>query len=100
MIRVPGEVAADHPSLAGHFPGNPIVPAVVILSRVFAAVAGACGAAVVGLPAVKFLAPLAPGEHFDIEFDESPPSGAVKFSVVRGATVIAAGALQLQDRSG
>ena len=100
MIRVSAEVAADHPALAGHFPGNPIVPAVVLLSRVCVAVAGACGADVVGLPGVKFLAPLAPGEHFDIEFEEPGTSGAVKFSVVRGATVIAAGALRLQGRTG
>jgi 3-hydroxymyristoyl/3-hydroxydecanoyl-(acyl carrier protein) dehydratase len=97
---VSSEVTPDHPSLAGHFPGRPIVPAVVLLSRVFAAVAGACGAAVVGMPAVKFLAPLAPGEQFDIEFEKPPASGAVKFSVVRGATLIAAGALQLQERIG
>ena len=27
-------IAYDHPSLAGHFPGNPIVPGVVILDQV------------------------------------------------------------------
>ncbi|HEV8695535.1 MAG TPA: hydroxymyristoyl-ACP dehydratase, partial [Lysobacter sp.] len=93
MIRVSSEVTADHPSLAGHFPGHPIVPAAVLLSRVFAAAASACGAAVIGLPAVKFLAPLAPGDQFNIEFEKPGASGAVKFSVVRGSTVIAAGSL-------
>ena len=30
-------IAPDHPALEGHFPGQPIVPAVVILDAVLAA---------------------------------------------------------------
>ena len=36
-------VAADHPSLQGHFPGNPIVPGVVLLDTVIANVELATG---------------------------------------------------------
>ncbi len=60
-ITVPGE----HPSLAGHFPGNPIVPAAVILARVLDAVKTRFPEVrLVGFPAVKFISPLRP----DIEF--------------------------------
>ena len=30
-------IAKDHPALAGHFPGNPIVPGVLILDEVMRA---------------------------------------------------------------
>ena len=65
-----------HPALAGHFPGNPIVPAVVLLERVAAAIEDAFGpqARLARLPAVKFLAPLAPGERFRIVLERDRKS--------------------------
>lgn len=62
-------IAADHPALAGHFPGNPLVPAVVILDEVAAALAGHLGAfRLTGFPVAKFLAPLRPDQPFAIAF--------------------------------
>ena len=60
-------IRGDHPSLAGHFPGEPIVPGVVILDEVFAALAGwrkYCH--LTGIRAVKFVLPLKPEEPFNI----------------------------------
>ncbi len=51
-------VASDHPSLAGHFPGNPIVPGVVLLDEACARLE----IPVMQLRAVKFLAPVCPGD--------------------------------------
>src|SRR5437868_5279247 len=56
-------IPADHPSLPGHFPDAPIVPAVVILDEVIAALAewrGQCQ--LTAIPTVKFLAPLKPDQ--------------------------------------
>ncbi len=76
-------IAADHPSLAGHFPGNPIVPGVVILEEVVRAFeAWRPDKQPVGMPVVKFLAPLRPEQSFTIRFLESG-SNRVRFECVR-----------------
>lgn len=60
-------IAADHPSLPGHFPGRPVVPGVVLLDYVGATLAGQWPAwRLAGLPSVKFVRPLLPGEGFYI----------------------------------
>jgi 3-hydroxyacyl-[acyl-carrier-protein] dehydratase len=60
-------IPGNHPSLAGHFPGNPIVPGVVLLEEVVDALAewgGNCR--LQGIPSVKFVAPLQPDQVFTI----------------------------------
>jgi len=56
-------IPLDHPSLPGHFPGNPIVPGVLLLAEVFALLFAAHpGMRVAGLLHAKFLRPVHPGE--------------------------------------
>ncbi len=88
-LRVP----AQHPALAGHFPGNPIVPGVVVLDAVISTAEAWLGASfhVVGLSHAKFLAPLKPDEACRIELVLRGP--LLEFSVYRGQTTIAKGAL-------
>jgi 3-hydroxyacyl-[acyl-carrier-protein] dehydratase len=65
-------IGADHPSLPGHFPGTPIVPGVVILDEVLAALMKWHeGSHVTVISAVKFLAPLKPDQPFVISLDSS-----------------------------
>jgi 3-hydroxyacyl-[acyl-carrier-protein] dehydratase len=60
-------IRADHPSLAGHFPGTPIVPGVVILDEVAAALAEwRAGCHLMGIRSAKFLLPLRPEQPFTI----------------------------------
>jgi len=91
-------IAADHPSLAGHFPGDPIVPGVVILYEVARAFEEwRPGRRVIGMPAVKFLAPLRPEQPFAVRFGE-PGSDRVRFECVRdGGQPLARGVLLLAD---
>ena len=92
-------IAADHPSLPGHFPGRPLVPGVVMLERVIEAVEAAQFAlgraplaAPLRLPQVKFLQPLLPGELARIEL--APVEGAParwRFRILRDAALLASG---------
>jgi 3-hydroxyacyl-[acyl-carrier-protein] dehydratase len=86
-------ITHDHPCLPGHFPGRPVVPGVVILDRVLAAIERAHGpCAALRLPQVKFAQPLLPGERAAIVLE--PVAGDAprwKFRVLRGDTVIASG---------
>lgn len=100
-------IDADHPALPGHFPGRPVVPGVVVLDRVLAAIEAASGAAhgplgALRLPQVKFVQPLLPGEAARIEVEPvaagpvategAPPRW--RFRVLRGDTVVASGEVQ------
>jgi 3-hydroxymyristoyl/3-hydroxydecanoyl-(acyl carrier protein) dehydratase len=64
---MPGGTVGDftigdtHPSLLGHFPGDPIVPGIVLLDHVLALVIPS-GLAAIAVPSVKFLRPVRPGE--------------------------------------
>lgn len=92
-------VAHDHPCLPGHFPGRPIVPGVVLLDRVIAAIEAAHGGiGPLRLPQVKFLQPLLPGETARIDIEAMAVATGVpprwKFRVLRDDAVIASGEVQ------
>ena len=83
-------IAADHPSLAGHFPGRPIVPGVVVLDRVVEAIEAAHGALPpLRLPQVKFLKPLLPGQLASVQLQGQAPRW--RFRVLHGDVLLASG---------
>jgi 3-hydroxyacyl-[acyl-carrier-protein] dehydratase len=91
-------IDADHPALPGHFPGHPVVPGVVVLDRVLAAIEATHGPlGALRLPQVKFVQPLLPGEAARIEIDPVMAEGAPprwRFRVLRGDTLVASGDVQ------
>jgi 3-hydroxyacyl-[acyl-carrier-protein] dehydratase len=94
--RVPLQVEADHPSLAGHFPGRPVVPGVLLLDHVLDAVEAWLDAPLpqpLRLPQVKFVQPLLPGEPACIELERE--AGRVRFRVLRDEALVASGELAL-----
>jgi 3-hydroxymyristoyl/3-hydroxydecanoyl-(acyl carrier protein) dehydratase len=97
---VHGSVAAGHPALAGHFPGDPIVPGALILCRVLEAAREAIGAhfVPVSIPLARFHAPLRPGEDFVCAI-ERVDATTFKFRVRRGSDLVASGTMRAQPRA-
>lgn len=90
-------ISADHPSLPGHFPDMPLVPGVVILDEVLAAlVEWRKDCQLTGIRTVKFLVPLKPDQTFTIGFSASDDSGGeVNFSCHVEDRVIVEGRLEV-----
>jgi len=60
-------IMADHPSLPGHFPDAPLVPGVLILDEVLAALrVWQANYELTAIRTVKFLQTLTPGQQFTI----------------------------------
>ena len=90
-------IRADHPSLPGHFPGAPLVPGVVILDEVIAALAEwQQNSQLSGIRMVKFLAPLKPEHAFTISLSLRDEHGAeVNFCCRAEDRVIVEGQLEV-----
>ncbi len=81
-------IAKDHPAYEGHFPGNPLLPGVVLLAEAMAAL-DASGRSVDN---AKFLLPVEPGTPLTLSH-QVLASGAVRFEVESPRGVVATGLL-------
>jgi 3-hydroxyacyl-[acyl-carrier-protein] dehydratase len=95
-------VPADHASLAGHFPGQPIVPAVVLLDETLAASRAALHAhgnlALRAVPVAKFLQPVLAEQRIELRLRLAAVGAAqwrAYFEGRRGATLVFEGSFLL-----
>ena len=89
MNTLPLPIAADHPAYAGHFPGRPILPGVVLLDQARRLLEQASGLAVTGVAMAKFLSPVLPGETLALDYEAGP--AGLRFEIRCGERRVASG---------
>ena len=96
MQELPLPIAADHPAYAGHFPGQPLLPGVVLLAEVLQAVLADAGhAALLGpaprLAMVKFLRPVRPGDTLRLRLQQVAGAQRLSFELRCAQHLVASG---------
>lgn len=88
-------IAADHPAFAGHFPGRPILPGVVLLGLAARALGNALGRPVppCEIASAKFLRPVGPDTELRIRLSES--ASGWRFDIFAADDVVATGTLRI-----
>ena len=92
-------IPAQHPALAGHFPGFPVVPGVVLLDETLHAIEQAAPAGTLTpgslwhIGTVKFHRPVRPGESLQLEY-ELQPDGRARFELRAADALVASGTIE------
>ena len=93
-------IPTDHPAYVGHFPGQPILPGVVVLDQALRAVASREGLplAFTTIRSAKFPNPVGVGEALRLNYVAT--AGAVfRFEVLAGERLVASGVLAFTTNS-
>jgi len=93
--------AAGHPAFAGHFPGRPMVPGVLLLDAALHAAQTQCGqhagaAWHCQISSAKFLSPVLPGETLTIRCTRTS-GGLVRFDISGANRQVATGTFTLES---
>jgi 3-hydroxymyristoyl/3-hydroxydecanoyl-(acyl carrier protein) dehydratase len=88
-------IRADHPAFAGHFPGAPILPGVVLLDEALHALEPA-SAPYWKVSSVKFLRPVLPGDTLTLQH-ERQANGSIRFTIQTAGQLVANGLFTPHD---
>jgi 3-hydroxymyristoyl/3-hydroxydecanoyl-(acyl carrier protein) dehydratase len=94
-------VPADHPAFAGHFPGEPIVPGVVLLDEALYRISDTLrvSAHECAIHSAKFLSAARPGEPLQLAITRDTDQ-RLEFAIRAPDRLIASGVLTLPARTG
>jgi len=94
-------IAADHPSLAGHFPGQPLVPGVILLEQVALALRAWRGQRLTRVLEAKFMQPLLPAQRALLRLSAvgrpeqwHQPPARLRFEILHDGSVLARGLVE------
>jgi 3-hydroxyacyl-[acyl-carrier-protein] dehydratase len=99
-IHLTLQIPRDHPSFAGHFPGHPIVPGVVLLDEVMQAIEqhvpelGLFSDGGAEIPVCKFLAPVLPGATLSLTLSWEGSPAPLTFKLHQAGQLVASGSLR------
>ena len=101
MIVTALPIAADHPSYAGHFPGAPLLPGVVLLNATLDALekAGKGPTSYWEVSSAKFQSAVRPGEALTLHH-ETLPNGSIRFAIRAADRAIANGLIVPNGKQG
>ena len=87
---------AGHPAFDGHFPGNPIVPGVLLLDAAIHALGDSAGSGegVLRVESAKFVGVVRPGDALALELQPAQGAGAWRFALRHGERMVARGVLE------
>ena len=90
-------VPAQHPGLPGHFPGQPVVPGVVLLDHVLELTLPP-GVQAAALTGVKFLAAVLPDQTIEVTA-AAPRAGRIGFAATCGGRTVLRGTVAVANVS-
>lgn len=99
-IQLTLQIPREHPSYAGHFPGQPIVPGVMLLDEVMQAIEkqvphiALFSSAGAEIPVCKFLAPVLPGATLSLTLTWAEPGSLLTFKLQQAAQLVASGSIR------
>lgn len=90
-------ITAEHPCLAGHFPGRPVVPGVLLIEYVLTTLRDCRPklGRLTGVPQVKFLRPVLPDEAFRVVLEPGKAAGSFRFTLSVAGETAAVGRVQV-----
>ena len=96
LLSVTRVIPADHPSFAGHFPGQPLLPGVLLLAEVMEALQAVPALSArlgprPGIVSAKFFAPVEPGNTITITLKDAVTG--LRFELHCGVVLAASGQL-------